>query len=152
MKNLLSILYIFFFLAACNPLTSHEEKIKESIHSILQSNNLYKSVRFDMHEDTILLSGSVAAMDSKTNLEQAVKAIDQIGEVINHIEINGGFAPLTQNIFDITKNYPTIEAQVTGDSILILRGNIKKNNWVGLQQSLSVIKVKKMDTTNLSIN
>ena len=152
MKNLLSILGLLFFFTACNPLANHEEKIKESIHSILQNNEQYKNVRLEIHEDTVLLNGSVASMEAKTSLDQAVKAIDQIGEVINNIEITGGFAPLTQSIFDITKNYPTIEAQVTGDSILILRGEIKKQNWEALRKSLSAIPLKKMDTTRLILN
>ena len=71
---------------AGRPLDDLERSIHERLE-VLPSYGVFDTVRFEVHDRSVILSGQVTRNTIKHNAERAVKRIAGVDKVVNHIEV-----------------------------------------------------------------
>lgn len=99
----------------------------------------------------VTLTGEVADDAAKVKAEEIAKAEKGVKSVINSLTIEqekpvviAEDPILTKNVADVTKDFPTVKAEVK-DGVVLLTGEIKKASLITLMQHLSALKPKKID-------
>jgi len=108
-----------------------------SIHerlAALPSHGVFDTLRFEVHGNTVALSGQVMKESAKENAERAVARLDGVEKVVNHIELLPSSRrddALRKNLYHaIYENQPLDKyARRARPSIHI----VVKNGWVSLE-------------------
>lgn len=104
------------------------------------------------------LSGVVADEATKEELGKTASGIKGITSVVNNLTVAAPVAPVTVSADealikatnDAVKDFPGVTAAVA-DGVITLKGEIKKDNLRKLIMTLSTLKPKRVDNTQLVI-
>lgn len=140
----------------CKP---KDADIKASVEKSLQSDPSTAGVMVMVDEGVATLSGEVADEATRAAAESRAKAVKGVKTVQNNTTATPAQAtapveiaaddPIAAGVRDATKDFPTVNATVTG-GVITLTGEIKKSQLPTLMQSLNTLKAKKIEN-NLTI-
>jgi len=144
-KFLMSMVFVAtLFFAGCSPKDA-------AIQAAIQAKEA-AGMTVMVTKGEVTLTGEVADEAVKAKAEEIAKAEKGAKSVINSLAIKAASAPviiaedpaLVKNVADVTKDFPTVKADVK-DGVVTLSGEIKKASLITLMQHLSALKPKKID-------
>lgn len=141
----------------CKP---KDADIKASVEKSLKSDPSTAGVMVMVDEGVATLSGEVADEATRASAESRAKAVKGVKTVQNNtttaampqatapVEIAAD-DPIASGVRDATKDYPTVNATVSG-GVITLTGEITKAQLPKLMQALNSLKPRKIDN-NLTV-
>ena len=141
----------------CKP---KDADIKASVEKSLKSDPSTAGVMVMVDEGVATLSGEVADEATRASAESRAKAVKGVKTVQNNtttaampqatapVEIAAD-DPIASGVRDATKDYPTVNASVSG-GVITLTGEITKAQLPKLMQALNSLKPRKIDN-NLTV-
>jgi len=141
----LLFLFCFSFFTACNSKPSDTE-MQQSITKRLSGNENYKDVTVSVKNTTVTLNGNCAGENCAPEIGTIVKENKYSSSVINNIQEKSTIAAVSLNtsLQRIISHYPGIQGEIS-DSIITLKGSIKKENLPGLMDEISALHPRKVD-------
>lgn len=108
-----------------------DKEIKADIAAKAKSELNLAAVNYVVENGVVTLTGKCASEKSKGEAEQTVKGINIVKGIINQIEVTPVILtasfPLKQAVDSVLKTYPTVQADVKGDTIM-LEGKAKNQD------------------------
>src|SRR5690606_707258 len=141
---------------SCKPKVSDAD-LKAKVESVISAG--HSDISVDAKDGVITLSGTVATETEKQELEKAVKNADKknVKSVVNHIvvetpqiETNSNDADLAAKVSDLTKDFPTIKADLNG-GVITVTGSLEQARVQTLKMALDALHPKKVDMTALIV-
>ena len=131
-----------------------DAEIQSSINEKIASNNEMKGLNATVKDGVVTLSGECATEECIKECAEEVKEMKGVKDVANNIRVASAIstAPvqidndetLRSSVNDVVKNYKGVEAEVK-DGVVILRGEIKRDNLQNLIVSLNELSPRKVD-------
>ena len=141
------------FLSACK---GGDAKIKEAITAAQKTNTDLAALTTDVKDGVVTLTGSLRNDDAKASVDAMVKNIEGVKQVIDNATVTpppppppapvviAADDPLTKEVADATKDYPTVKTEVK-DGVITLTGDIKRASLTKLMMTLHTLHPKKID-------
>ena len=141
----LLLLFSFTFFAACNSKPSDTE-MQQSITKQLSGNENYKEVTISVKDNTVTLNGTCEGENCVTEIGKIVKENQYVSTVINNIQEKSTVPSVSLNtsLQTILSHYPGVQGELS-DSIITLKGSIKKENLPLLMNEISSLHARKVD-------
>lgn len=136
---------ILILLPGCNP---KDTTIKADLITKAKQDKDFAGVRFTIDKGVVTLSGECATEKSRSTVEQTVRGVYGVKNVINNITIApvtiGTDQQLKQGVDSLLKDFPGVAA-VTKDSIVYLEGKLADDKLPKLTHAISALKPKMVD-------
>jgi hyperosmotically inducible protein len=147
----LTILLLSLFYAGILSSCSQQEldkEIKADIATKAKSELNLAAVNYTVENGVVTLTGRCASEKSKGEAEQTIKGINIIKGLVNHIEVAPVVLttnlPLKQAVDSVLKTYPTVQANVKGDTI-VLEGKAKSKDASKILAGLNPLHPQKIE-------
>lgn len=161
MKRLLVIaltLVVTFYLPACKSKVKDSD-IKANVEKTLAADPDLSGLSVDVTKGVATVSGTVNSETAKASVDTKVKSVKGVTSVVNNTTVvtmpppvvNSDDAALQQGLTDALKDNPTVHSTVV-DGKIVLTGEITKERWVALKQTLDKLMPKGYDLSGLKIN
>lgn len=113
---------LLFFCVGCSQ-QELDKEIKADIAAKAKSEISLAAVNYTVENSVVTLTGKCSSEKSKSEAEQTIKGINIIKGIVNQIEVapvvlTTSF-PLKQAVDSVLKTYPTVKADVKGDTIVL---------------------------------
>ena len=151
------MLFTALFFTGCAP---KDSDIKVKVEEKLKTNQETAGTMVMVNDGIATLSGEVSNDNAKAESERIAKDTKGVKSVVNNITVALPAPPaapvvinadndLNNGVRDATKDYPSVTASVN-DGVIVLTGDINKNDLPKLMQALNSLKPKKIDN-NLTV-
>jgi hypothetical protein len=133
--------------AGCNQ-QNQDKNIKADLAAKTKTDLNFAGVNYTVDGGVVTLTGKCASQKSKSEAEQLVKTINIVKGIINQIEVApvvlNADLPLKQAVDSVLKSYPAVQANVSGNTIL-LQGKTGKKDVSKLLSGLNELHAAKID-------
>jgi hyperosmotically inducible periplasmic protein len=142
-------LIILFFVTGCDN-KPDDAAIQESVDERMQANAMYEGVTATVANGVVTLNGECDGENCVTNIENEIRQDKNVDSVINNISQAETETDLTlrTSVQSITSKYGGVQADVD-HGVIILRGNISKDQLQPLMNEISTLQPKKIDNQML---
>jgi osmotically-inducible protein OsmY len=160
MKSIVTNIRFIFGILAISGITlvscegkQTDAEIQSSINEKIASNNEMKGLNATVREGVVTLSGECPTEECKKECAEEIKDIKGVKNIENNIRVASAASSaveidsdetLRSSVNDVVKNYRGVEAEVK-DGVVILRGEIKRDNLQDLIVSLNELRPRKVD-------
>lgn len=143
--NSLSAVALFLFaIVSCNSKPGDKE-IQANVDQQLQVNKNYTDVTSKVQDGTVTLTGMCEGDGCAAEIEKNVRDIKGVKNVENNItEDKATDLTLRTSVQSIITKYAGVEADVS-NGVIVLRGNIERDNLQSLMSDLSALHPEKID-------
>lgn len=125
-------------LSACN--LNQDKQIKAHINSLANDNLNFAGVKYTVQNGTVTLFGNCPSDKTKRKVLQAVKGINVLKGIQDHITIGpvvlGAEQQIKASVDSVLANYPTVTAEVNENDIELL-GTVKQQESEKLLLAIS---------------
>jgi len=143
-------LFLFMLITVCSSCSQKhvDKEIKADLSTKAKNELNFAAVNYTVKDGIVTLTGKCSSEKSKHEVEETVKGINIIKGIDNKIVIapvviNSDF-PLKQAADSVLKGYPTVEANVSDDTIT-LDGKAKKQEVAKILPALNKLHPGKID-------
>ncbi len=140
---LVAIVLLMITAVSCNN-KPDDKQIQENVSKQLQENKNYTGVNAAVKDGTVTLSGTCEGDNCATDIENNIKTVDGVQKVENNITDNSTDMTLRTSVQSIITKYPGVQADVAA-GVVVLRGNIERDNLQALMADLSAVHPEKID-------
>jgi len=153
------VLFLFVSTTSCNS-KPKDADIKTDVDKAIATNSNLSGVSATVNEGVVTLSGEVKDETTKGIAATTASGVKGVKSVNNNVTVAPPPAapveitaddPLKASVDNTIKAYPGVAATIK-DGVITLTGQIKKADLQKLMQTLSTLKPKKIDNTQLTIN
>jgi copper chaperone CopZ len=131
-------------MVSCNS-KPDDQQIQDNVTKQLQDNKNYAGVNASVKEGVVTLSGMCEGDNCVTDIEKNIKDVDGVSKVENNIvKDNSTDMTMRTSIQTIITKYPGVQANLDG-GVIVLRGNIDRDNLQALISELSALNPEKID-------
>jgi osmotically-inducible protein OsmY len=127
---------------------NQDKHIKADLAAKTKSELNFAGVNYTVDGGVVTLTGKCASEKSKSEAEQLVKSINIVKGIINQIEVApvvlNADLPLKQAVDSVLKSYPAVQANVSGN-IILLQGKTGKKDVSKLLSGLNELHAAKID-------
>lgn len=143
-KPLFAIAILLSVAVSCNN-KPDDKQIQDNVTKQLQDNKNYAGVNSTVKDGTVILTGMCEGDNCAADIEKNVKDINGVKNVENNIaKDNSTDLTMRTSLQSIITKYPGVQADVA-DGVVVLRGNIDRDNLQALMSDLSTLHPKKID-------
>lgn len=147
-----SLLLVLLFCGCNQP--EKDTGIKASIEGTAKQDHAFAGVNYIVENGIVTLTGNAPTEKEKSKIEEKVKNLSGVKEVVNRIVIKPAVVSadhlMKQSVDSILKKYPTVQAFVK-DSVIILQGTVDSKKAVKLFNAVRRLNAKDI-TNELVIN
>lgn len=143
-KSFLAIALALSLMVSCNK-KPNDNQIQDKVTKKLQDNKNYAGVESSVKNGVVTLTGMCAGDNCATDIENNIKNVDGVKKVENNI-VKDESTDLTMrtSVQSILTRYPGVQADVA-EGVIVLRGNIARENLQPLMSDLGALHPKKID-------
>jgi len=158
MKKIITIatvLMLAFYLPACKTKVKDAD-IKTSIDKTVAADPDLNGVYVNVKDGIATVTGEVRTEAARSQVEAKLKDIKGVKSVVNNTTVaappvvNSTDDALTRGLNDALKDNPKVQASVV-DGKIVLKGEITKERWTALKQTLDKLTPKGYDLSGLVI-
>jgi hyperosmotically inducible protein len=143
-KPFLAIAILLMTAISCNN-KPEDKQIQENVTKKLQDNKNYAGVTANVKEGTVTLTGTCEGDNCAVDIENNIKGVDGVKKVENNISKDNSIdMTMRTSVQSIITKYPGVQADVTA-GVIVLRGNINRDNLQSLMNDLSILHPQKID-------
>ena len=143
-KPFLAIAILFITAISCNN-KPEDKQIQENVTKKLQDNKNYAGVTANVKEGTVTLTGTCRGDNCAVDIENNIRGVDGVKKVENNIiKDNSIDMTMRTSVQSIITKYPGVQADVAA-GVIVLRGNINRDNLQFLMSDLSILHPQKID-------
>ncbi|MEX8548579.1 MAG: BON domain-containing protein [Mucilaginibacter sp.] len=147
LNKILFSLFLLGILSSCSQ-QELDKEIKADLTTKAKTDLNLAAVNYMVEDGVVTLTGKCASEKSKSEAEQTVKGINIVKGIVNHIEVapvvlTTNF-PLKQAADSVLKTYPTVRADVKGDTI-VLEGKAKSQDAGKILAGLKPLHPQKIE-------
>lgn len=143
-KPFLAIAILLITAISCNN-KPEDKQIQENVTKKLQDNKNYAGVTANVKEGTVTLAGTCEGDNCAVDIENNIKGVDGVKKVENNIiKDNSIDMTMRTSVQSIITKYPGVQADVAA-GVIVLRGNINRDNLQFLMSDLSILHPQKID-------
>ena len=143
-KPFLAIAILLITAISCNN-KPEDKQIQENVTKKLQDNKNYAGVTGNVKEGTVTLAGTCEGDNCAVDIENNIKGVDGVKKVENNIiKDNSIDMTMRTSVQSIITKYPGVQADVAA-GVIVLRGNINRDNLQFLMSDLSILHPQKID-------
>lgn len=146
----LSAVFLFMLIAVCTSCSKEQKdkEIKADLAAKAKDQLSFAAVNYTVDGGVVTLTGKCSSEKSKGEVEETVKGINIINGIINKIVVApvvlNKDLPMKQSVDSVLKDYPSLQANVSGDTIM-LDGKAKKQELSKLMPALNKLHPTKID-------
>ncbi len=143
-KPIFVIAVLLSVMVSCNN-KPDDKQIQDNVTKQLQDNKNYAGVNSSVKEGVVTLTGMCEGDNCVTDIEKNIKDLDGVKKVENNIvKDNSTDMTMRTSVQTIITKYPGVQADVAA-GIIVLRGNIDRDNLQSLMSDLSALHPEKID-------
>ena len=152
LKSLLKqkILFLFLLMAVCTSCSKEhgDKEIKADLTTKAKNELNFAAVNYTVEDGVVTLTGKCGSEKSKKEVEETVKGINIVKGIINKIVVASvvinADLPLKQSVDSVLKDYPEVQADVSGNTI-VLEGKAMKQDVNKMLPALNQLHPAKID-------
>lgn len=142
--NHLVIALLLITAVSCNN-KPDDKQIQENVTKQLQDNKNYTGVNSTVEDGIVKLSGTCKGDNCAADIENKIKDINGVQKVENNITKDNSIdMTMRTSVQSIITKYPGVQADVAA-GVIVLRGNIDRDNLTSLMNDLSTLHPEKID-------
>lgn len=143
-KPLFVIALLLLVMLSCNN-KPNDKQIQDNVTKQLQDNKNYADVTSTVKDGTVTLTGMCKGDNCAADIEKNIKNVNGVTKVENNIvKDNSTDLTMRTSVQSIITKYHGVQADVA-DGVIVLRGNIDRDNLQSLMSGLSTLHPKKID-------
>ncbi len=143
-KPFLAIAFSAVMVVSCNN-KPNDKDIQDNVTKTLQANKNYADVSSAVKNGTVTLTGMCKGDNCAVNIEKSIKDVKGVQKVENSItKDNSTDMTMRTSVQSIITKYAGVQADVAG-GVIVLRGNIDRDNLQSLMSDLSALHPEKID-------
>lgn len=143
-KPLAAVFFLISLAVSCNN-KPNDKDIQDDVTKTLQANKNYAGVNSTVKDGTVILTGMCEGDNCAADIENNIKDVNGVQKVENNIrKDNSTDMTLRTSVQSIITKYAGVQADVAG-GVVVLRGNIDRDNLQSLMSDLSALHPDKID-------
>lgn len=160
MKKLVKLISLFTFFMLAISLTSCKSKtsdadLKAKVETALKDDPMAANTMVSVNDGVVTLTGECKDDMCKAHCEDEAAKVDGVKSVVNNLTVappvvNAGNMELENGLRDALKDVPDVQGSVN-DGTIVLTGEIEKDKWMMVKQTLDKMTPKGYDLTGLTI-
>jgi hyperosmotically inducible protein len=155
-------LAVFFLISACGP---KDREVQAAVESVISGTGC-TGISSKVEGGVVTLTGDCKNRQDILAMEEQIKAVHGVKKIVNNVKLADPELPtptaqpgtitisnsdtLTAGVREIMKDYPKVQATVS-DSVILLSGEINKEENKKLIQRLHALKPKSVDNKKLLV-
>lgn len=148
------LLSLYILTPGCSS-KNKDAKIKTEVEKTLASDPLSVNASFTVNAGIVTIGGDCKDDNTKMQLAERVKKVKGVKSVINNCKVpapvvNASEEELQSGLRDALKDYPTVQYSVV-DGKIILKGEVTKERWRKLKESLDKFTSRGYELSGLTI-
>ncbi len=149
-SRLNKILLSLFFVGTISSCSQQEldKEIKADLAAKAKNELNFAAVDYTIEDGVVTLTGKCPSEKSKGEAEQTVKGINLVKGIVNHIEVApvvlNADLPLKQAVDSVLKDYPEVQANVKGGTV-VLEGKAKTKDAGKILAGLNPLHPQKIE-------